>query len=70
MDQNEIKTLERRAKAMLLSKDIPSGKMKVVRALLNNDSVEPAEKYGAIIDLIKEYPERKPVTRPDRKSVV
>lgn len=64
MDQNEIKTLERRAKAMLLSKDIPSGKMKVVRALLNNDSVEPAEKYGAIIDLIKEYPERKPVTRP------
>ncbi len=67
MDQNEIKSLERRAKAMLLSREIPAGKMKVVRALLNNDTVEAGEKYSAIIDLIKQYPEKKTSDRPHGK---
>jgi hypothetical protein len=67
MDQKEIKTLERRAKAMLLSRDIPAGKMKVVRALLHNDSVGTVEKYSAIIDLIQQYPEKKTSDRPHGK---
>jgi len=50
--ENDLKALKRKAKALLLSKDIPAGKMDIVRALLTNDRVLEEEKYRAIIDLI------------------
>ena len=55
----DIKRLERRAKYMLLSKDIPSAKMDVVKSLLSNDRLLPEEKYGAVIDLLKNCPDKK-----------
>jgi len=50
---DDIKKLERRAKAMLLDKDIPPAKQDVVRSLLNNSEIAPWERYGAIISLIQ-----------------
>ena len=55
----DSKRLERRAKYMLLSKDIPSSKMDVVKSLLSNDKLLPEEKYGAVIDLVKNCPDKK-----------
>jgi len=55
----DAKRLERRAKHMLLSKDIPSSKMDVVKSLLSNDKLLPEEKYGAVIDLVKNCPDKK-----------
>lgn len=44
---------------MLLNRDIPSSKMEVVRSLLANDKLLPEEKFGAVIDLVKNCPEKK-----------
>ncbi len=59
----DIKALKRKAKALLLSKDIPASKMDIVRAILANDRILEEEKYNAIIELVKNYPDRpvKPV---------
>ncbi|HQO02656.1 MAG TPA: hypothetical protein PLI62_10325 [Spirochaetota bacterium] len=51
--ENEEKKIERKAKAMLLSKDIPPSKMEIVRSLMQNNSLLPEEKYRAIIELIQ-----------------
>lgn len=79
----DIKKIERRARAMLTNKQIPSEKMDLVRSLLSNNSLLPEEKYSAIIDLVKSCPD-KPVSvtpginaadpfvekeRPKRKTV-
>ena len=57
--KDDPKRVERRARAMLISKDIPTQKMDVVRSLMNNDSLETFEKYSAIIDLVQSCPEKK-----------
>ncbi len=61
--QTDIKALKRKAKALLLTKDIPAGKMDIVRAILANDRILEEEKYNAIIELVKNYPDKpvKPV---------
>lgn len=56
--QTDIKSLKRKAKIMLLSKDIPPAKMEIVRALLANERILEQEKYNAIIDLVKQYPDK------------
>ena len=64
---DDIKKLERRAKAMLLDKDIPPAKMDVVRSLLNNREIAPKERYGAIISLIQTCPDKpRPKPRVER----
>jgi hypothetical protein len=60
-DSSEIKKLERRARALLLNKEIPSGKMDVVRSLMNNDDLMPEEKYRTVIDLLRVCPDKEPV---------
>ncbi len=59
----DIKKIERRAKALLLSKDIPPEKMEIVRTLLNNKSLLDEERYSAVIELIHTCPD-KPVKGP------
>lgn len=56
--ESSDKTIERRAKSLLLSRDIPSDKMKVVRTLLNNKNLLTNEKYSAIIEIIQSCPEK------------
>jgi len=58
-DKSDIKRLERRAKSMLLTKEIPSAKMDVVRSLMNNENLLPSEKYTAVIDLIENCHDKK-----------
>lgn len=67
---DDIKKLERRAKAMLLDKDIPPAKMDVVRSLLNNSEIAPWERYGAIISLIQTCPDKpRPKQRAERVEI-
>ncbi len=56
--ETEKKKLERRAKALLLSKDIPVGKMDLVRSLMKNREILPEERYSAIITLIQTCPDK------------
>jgi hypothetical protein len=60
---------ERRAKSLLLRKDIPPEKMEVVRSLIQNSRLAPVEKYSAIIDIIKACPD-KPVLEVPRKTKI
>ncbi len=67
---DEIKKLERRAKTMLLDKDIPPAKMDIVRSLLNNTEIASWERYSTIISLIQSCPDRAPVRqRTERVEV-
>ncbi len=58
-DQSEIKRIERRARSLMLNKEIPPGKMEAVRSLINNRRISNFEKYQTIIDIIKDCPEKK-----------
>ncbi len=69
--QSEERRLERLAKNMIVSRDIPPAKMEAVRALLENPTLNPKEKYTTIIELIRPCPDKRPVaenTRPAAKS--
>lgn len=69
MERNS-KRLERRAKSLLLSKNIPPGKMDIVRSLMNNKELLPEERFSAIIELIKTCPDKRPVVqKPARIEV-
>ncbi|MDY6969732.1 MAG: hypothetical protein SVR08_13890, partial [Spirochaetota bacterium] len=51
--ENDTRKLERRAKALLLNKNIPSSKMEIVRSLMKNTDIPAQERYNAIIELVK-----------------
>ena len=63
--QEEIKKIERRARALLTSKEIPPHKQEVVRTLMNNRQLKPGEKYRAIIELVQSCPDKKTVLYRD-----
>jgi hypothetical protein len=54
------KKLEKKAKALLSSKDISHDKMEIVHSLLNNKSLSKEEKYSAVIDIIRLCPDKPP----------
>jgi len=62
--ENDIIKIERRAKALLLDKNIPPGKMELVKSLLENETLHSIEKYSAIIDIIQGCSD-KPVNKLD-----
>jgi len=64
-NQDEIKKIERRARALLTGKDIPPNKQEVVRTLMNNRQLKPREKYQAIIELVQSCPDKKSVLFQD-----
>ena len=55
----EISKLEKRAKAYLLNKEISRGKMEAVKALMNNSRIDNYEKYNAILELLKNCPDKR-----------
>ncbi len=67
-DEKDIKKTERKAKNLLLSKDIPPEKMDIVRSLIKNPSISQEEKYSAVIQLIQSCPD-KPVSGPRVTSI-
>jgi len=60
-NKEDIKKIERRARALLTSKEIPPHKQEVVRTLMNNRQLRPGEKYQAIIELVQSCPDKKTV---------
>ncbi|MBN2160449.1 MAG: hypothetical protein JW807_13730 [Spirochaetes bacterium] len=65
VDKEEIKKIERRARALLTSKEIPPHKQEVVRSLMNNRRLKPGEKYRAVIELVESCPDKKVVLYDD-----
>jgi hypothetical protein len=61
-NNQELRKIERKAKALMLNKDIPKGKMDAVRSLINNSNIDNRERYTTIIDIIKDCPD-KPVPK-------
>lgn len=59
----ELKKLERRAKSLLMDKDISPGKKEIVRSIMGNQEFEPKDRYSAIIELIKTCPDKKKQVR-------
>ncbi len=57
--RDESKKIERRARAMLIGKEIPPNKQEVVRSLMNNAQLKPEEKYLAIIELLQTCPDKR-----------
>ncbi|TAL33831.1 MAG: hypothetical protein EPN93_13180 [Spirochaetes bacterium] len=56
--ETESRKVERKAKLLLMQKEIPPAKMNVVRALMNNPELLPEERYNAIISLIRGCPDK------------
>ena len=67
-DPSDIRRLERRAKSMLMDKEIPQPKMELVRSLLTNQDLLPGERYSAIISLIQSCPNKK-APRPQNARI-
>jgi hypothetical protein len=65
ISQEELKKIERRARAMLTSKEIPPHKQEVVRTLMNNKQLKPEDKYQAIIELVQSCPDKKVILYQD-----
>jgi hypothetical protein len=65
ISQEELKRIERRARAMLTSKEIPPHKQEVVRTLMNNRQLRPEDKYQAIIELVQSCPDKKVILYHD-----
>lgn len=67
-EEKDIRKIERKAKSLLLGKDIPPAKMELVRSLIQNKSLLSEEKYSAVIELIQSCPD-KPVEGPRLTSI-
>ncbi len=68
-NSQETRRIERKAKALMLNKSIPKGKMAAVRSLINDHYINDRERYSTIIDLIKECPD-KIIKVPEKKTPV
>jgi hypothetical protein len=67
--KEEIKRIERRARAMLLTKEIPPHKQELVRTLINNKQLDQKEKWRAVIELIQNCGDKEPVLYRERARV-
>jgi hypothetical protein len=53
LSRDEIKKLERKAKNLMLVKEIPQGKVDVIRSIMANNLLLEEERYSTIIELLK-----------------
>lgn len=58
LSREELKKLDRKAKSLLLTKEIPQGKVEVVRSIMSNKLLLEEERFKAIIDLLKNCPDK------------
>jgi len=68
LSRDELKKLERKAKSFMLTKEIPQGKVGVVRSILSNSKLLEEERYRSIIDLLKNCPD-KPRSEPLSRKI-
>ncbi|MGL4370730.1 MAG: hypothetical protein ACRCUT_13820 [Spirochaetota bacterium] len=59
ISREELKKLERKAKALMLAKEIPQGKVDIVRSIMSNAKLLEEERYKAIIELLQNLPNKK-----------
>ena len=52
ISREEAKKLERKAKSLMLTKDIPQGKVDIVRSIMANSKLIDEERNKAIIELV------------------
>ncbi len=62
---NDIKRLERQARALILSKDISLAEKEQINSIMRRVSLSPDEKYSSIIKLIKNAPDKEIADIPD-----
>ncbi len=62
-DKNDFELIEKQAKFLLITKEIPDSKKELVNSLFTNEKISPIEKYSAIIELLKNCEDK---TRPDK----
>jgi hypothetical protein len=60
MAGDDPKRIERRARSLLLSKEISSAKKDIVRSIMQNTGLESSERWKAIIELVQNCPDKKP----------
>ncbi len=65
----ELKKLERRARSMLVDKDIPAGKMELIRSLMSNNDISSEERYRTIIDLLKSCPDKQVTEKAEPRDL-
>lgn len=66
-DVKQSRKLASRAKVLLLEKEIPAHKMELVRSLMSNPKLSEEERYSAIIELIRNCPDKQ-AKRIENKS--
>jgi hypothetical protein len=71
LSREELKKLERKAKSLMLTKEIPQGKVDIVRSILTNGKLLEEERYKAIIELLLNLPDKKsePLKSPKRVGI-
>ncbi len=68
-DEIDLKKLEKKAKSMLLSREIPPGKLEAVRSLMKNSRITNRERFTTIIEIIKNCPDKKRDEIPVEKKL-
>ena len=59
ISREEAKKLERKAKSLMLTKEIPQGKVDIVRSIMSNPKLIDEERNKAIIELLQNLPDRR-----------
>ena len=59
ISREEAKKLERKAKSLMLTKEIPQGKVDIVRSIMSNPKLVDEERNQAIIELLQNLPDRR-----------
>ena len=59
LPREDLKKLERKAKSLMLTREIPQGKVDIVRSIMANTKLLEEERYKAIIELLQNLPGKK-----------
>jgi hypothetical protein len=69
ISREEAKKIERKAKSLMLTKEIPQGKVDIVRSIMSNAKLFDEERNKAIIELLQNLPDRKPEPQKSPRKV-
>jgi hypothetical protein len=58
LSREELKRLERKARSLMLTKEIPQGKVDLVRSIMTNPKLLDEERHRSIIDLLSGFPDK------------
>jgi len=70
LPREELKKIERKAKSLMLTREIPQGKVDIVRSIMANTKLLEEERYKAIIELLQNLPEKKPEPQRSPRRII